>query len=135
MKKIFLIAFTFVIAITQIFSQNEDPFVEHFTKINKALNIGNVDIIAQYFSSSVDLSVLDKEGIFSASQAENILKEFFTKNEAKKYTMIHFSGKDNSRYYIGTLTTNTGDYRVFYVLKNTIKYPVITQFRIEKKTH
>ena len=135
MKKLLLIAMSIFLVSVSVFPQNEDPYVDHYTKINKALNVGNVDVISQYFSSSVDLSVLDKEGIYSASQAKNILKDFFGKNKAEKYVMLHFSGKGNSRYYIGTLTTKTGDYRVFYVLKNTVKIPEITQFRIEKKTH
>jgi len=136
MKSTFLTVFSIIILQTSLINaQDKDSFSTFSEKINKALNIGNTETIAKYFSASVDLSVLDKEGIYSSTQTQNILKDFFVKHKPAKFVMLHYSGKGDSRYYIGTLTTNTGDYRVFYVLKNSVKYPQITQFRIEKKTH
>ncbi len=133
MKKILIFAISIIIGITAFSQHNTGN--KHLDKINKALGIGNVETIAVYFGSSVDVSILDKEGVFSSAQTKNILKNFFIDHKPEKFVILHSSGKEGSKYYIGTLTTQNGEFRIFYVTKFNKDIPQITQFRIEKKSH
>ena len=135
MKKLAIIILSVFIS-AGAFSQTNSGTNKHLERINKALGIGNVDAIATYFSSSVDVSVLDKEGVFSSAQTKNILKNFFVSHKPEKFVILHSSGKEDSKYYIGSLTTQSGEYRIFYVTKyHNSDIPQITQFRIERKNH
>lgn len=93
---------------------------------------GNAKELAKYFNTSIELIILDKEGVYSKVQAEQILKEFFLKNTTSKFIKNHEGGKVTSKYCIGTLYANTGQYRLSFFLEKDAKGElVIINFRIE----
>jgi len=75
--------------------------------------------------------IVDKEGIYNKVQAEMILKDFFSKNPPRKFSLLHQGGKAESKYGIGNLVTSENTYRVYFLLKTTNGKPLIHQFRIE----
>ncbi|MCD6367221.1 MAG: DUF4783 domain-containing protein [Bacteroidales bacterium] len=103
------------------------------TQIQKGLKLNNADLIASFFNTQVEMSVLDKEDIFSATQAKNILSNFLSQHKVSSYSLLHSGGKSNAKYYIGNIDTGTGKYRVFYLLKGSGTNYKIHQFRIEKQ--
>ncbi len=103
------------------------------TQIQKGLKLNNAELIASFFNTQVEMSILDKEDIFSATQAKNILSNFLSQHKVSGYSMLHSGGKPNAKYYIGNIDTATGKYRVFYLLKGSGKNFKIHQFRIEKQ--
>lgn len=114
------------------------PYFFHSMDINEdislALNTGNSKILSKYFSETIDLKILDKEDVYSKQQAELILKDFFTKNVVKKYTVVHKSiAKNDTQYTIGSIETAKGKYRVYFLLKKSKEKMLIQQFRIEQE--
>jgi hypothetical protein len=71
--------------------------------------------------------------VYSKSQAQQIVAEFFKSNKPKQFSIIHQGGKDGARYAIGSLITNTGTFRVYFLLKNKNNNSYIHQLRIEKQ--
>ena len=94
---------------------------------------GDVKAISEYFTSTVELSVLDQEDIYSASQAGLILKEFFAKHPPIGAKVIH-KVVSNSNYKFGVITLNTskGNFRISYELKNSGGNFTNSEIRIEE---
>lgn len=93
---------------------------------------GKSETISKYFKNTVELIIDNKENIYSKTQAQIILKDFFKKNTAQAFSILHQGGKGESKYAIGNLSTTEGKYRITILLKleNNISY--IHQLRIEK---
>ncbi len=102
-------------------------------QIQKGLKLNNAHLVASFFNTQVEMSILDKEDIFSATQAKNILSNFLSQHKVTNFSLLHSGGKPNAKYYIGNITTVTGKYRVFYLLKGSGTNYMIHQFRIEKQ--
>jgi len=94
---------------------------------------GNGAALAAYFNENVEMVVDSHDDVYSKSQAQQIVTEFFKSNKPKQFSIIHQGGKDGARYAIGSLTTNTGTFRVYFLLKNKDSISYIHQFRIEKQ--
>jgi len=94
---------------------------------------GNDEMLAKYFNQNVELVVESHDDVFSKSQARQIVAEFFKANKPKQFTIIHQGGKDGARYAIGSLVTSTGNFRVYFLLKNKENNSYIHQLKIEKQ--
>jgi len=94
---------------------------------------GNAATLSSYFNENIELYVLDQDDVYSKAQAQQIVSGFFGENRATGFSIIHQSGKEGTKYAIGKLTTNNGDYRVSFLVKNDDGKPVIHQLRIEKE--
>lgn len=93
---------------------------------------GNSKEIARYFNASVELNIADETDTYSRAQAEQILRDFFTKNLPVNSTVIHLINT-NPNYQIGILSvlTKTVKYRVTVTFKKTSGEFLITELRIE----
>jgi hypothetical protein len=88
--------------------------------------------IGKNFSPSVELTVNDEEDVYSKAQAEQILREFFTKTVPTNSTVVHLINTNpNYRFGILSLTTKSGKFRVSITLKKTANAFSITELRIE----
>lgn len=93
---------------------------------------GNSKEIAASFSSSVELIIIDDEDVYSKAQAEQILRNFFTKYPPAKSTVIHLINTNpNFRFGILSLQTKNGKFRVSITLKKSASAFFITELRIE----
>jgi hypothetical protein len=89
---------------------------------------GNVPVISAYFSQNVDISLLDKENLYSKSQAEQVLKTFFSEHKPSNFVINHEGQSSNAKYFIGTLSTSKGSYRITINTKSNL----ISRLTIEK---
>lgn len=89
---------------------------------------GNAPVVSAYFSQNVDVSMLDKENLYSKSQAEQVLKTFFIEHKPSNFIINHEGESSNAKYYIGTLTTLKGTYRITINTKSNL----ISRLTIEK---
>jgi len=94
---------------------------------------GNDAGLAEFFNENVELVVQTHDDVYSKSQAQQIVAEFFKTNKPKLFSIIHQGGKEGARYAIGNLITNTGTFRVYFLLKNKDNNSFIHQLRIEKQ--
>lgn len=75
--------------------------------------------LAKYFGNNIELSLPGNEGTYSKSQAEIILKDFFSKNAVSGFSLNHEgASRDGSAYLIGTYkTTGKKSFRTYLLLK------------------
>mgnify|MGYP001080647395 CR=1 FL=1 len=96
-----------------------------------AFKVGTAKELARFFNDNLELAVGDKEDIYSKSQAERIIDNFFVNHPPKSFQFIHKGGKEAAQYAIGKLVTFNGDYRVYMLLKKKNNQLLIHQLRIE----
>jgi len=118
MKKIsaiiILLAITTTISASFLLHQPNDIIAD----IGNAIKTGNATTVSKYFNSTLDLMVPGNDGTYSKSQAELILKDFFSKNPPKSFTISHQgSSNDGSLYAIGNYVTDSGSFRTYFLLK------------------
>jgi hypothetical protein len=123
----------FLILIFGLFFFASAAFAQIPDDIVLSIQNGNHDKLASYFNQNVELVVQEHDDVYSKSQAQQIVAEFFKANKPKQFTIIHQGGKEGARYAIGSLITNTGTFRVYFLLKNTDENSYIHQLRIEKQ--
>ena len=95
---------------------------------------GNSAKLSSFFNNNIELVVLENENVLSKSHAQQVVSEFFKKNNPQKFSIIHQGGKGDSNYAIGTLETQNGKFRVYFLLKTINQVSFIHQLRIEKQT-
>jgi hypothetical protein len=93
---------------------------------------GNAAALAKHFHTNVELIILEEEDVYSRSQAEQIIRKFFSQHKPSAFKVI-FEGGKNSRYAIGSLDTSTASYRVYILIKKQDNTPLIHQLRIEEE--
>ena len=101
--------------------------------VSAAVKTGNSGNVAKFFSTNVDLKILDKEDVYSKAQAELILRDFFAKNQVKAFTVIHKgTSKNGDQFAIGTYESNTGKkFRTYFLFKKEGAGLTIQQLRFE----
>lgn len=88
--------------------------------ICSALKAGDSHALSGYFGKTVDLTLLDREDAYSASQTELMLKDFFAKNPVKAFQVLHKGNNDGAAFVIGTMTTtNNRKLRVSFHLQQS----------------
>jgi hypothetical protein len=102
-------------------------------EILDAVSSGNAATLSKYFNSSLELTILDKEGVYSRTQAEMIVKDFFAQNIPKEFKILHQGGKETSKYAIGSLLSGSNNFRVTIFYKTEASGIFIHQFRIENE--
>ncbi len=98
-----------------------------------SLQTGNAKVLSGYFNDNVELVVLDNDNVYSKAQAKQIVNNFFNSFTPESFNVIHQGGKEGSKYVIGNLKTNNGNFRIYFLLKNSNGKDYIHQLRIEKK--
>jgi hypothetical protein len=99
--------------------------------ISAAFKAGNASELSKFINSTVQLLLLDKEDFYKKNVAETILKDFFEEYKSKDFAIIHQGGINDAQYAIGTLKTEKGNFRVYFLLKKVDQELLIHQIRIE----
>ena len=89
---------------------------------------GDTQHIAQYLNNNVELAIKNAENVFTRQQTQNILADFFKKNQPVSCTISDQSEREHQQFVIGNLATKQGNYRVYFLVKNNL----IHQLRIEE---
>jgi len=88
------------------------PSLDLKTSIKRSFSTGNAKLIAVYFGDNIDMSILDKESLYSKSQAEQVLRTFFSGNKVTSFTINHEGKASSLKYYIGTFVSGKKAYRI-----------------------
>ncbi len=94
---------------------------------------GNAKELSKFFNENIELVILGKEDVYSKSQAEQILKDFFDQHKPTSFTILFEGGKETSKYAIGSLKTSAGNYRVYFLIKKQNGATLIHRLRIEEE--
>jgi hypothetical protein len=119
------------LAIIALFTALRSFSIDLPMEIVNAISSGNAVSLSRYFNTSVEMTVLEQEGVYSKTQAEMIVKDFFTQNTPKQFKILHQGGKESSKYAIGSLTSETKTFRITLFFKTEGTQFLIHQFRIE----
>lgn len=94
---------------------------------------GNVTGLAKYLDKTVDININNNQASYSSSQAEIILKDFFSKNVVREFNVAQGGNTaTNAQYAIGDLHTSSGQYQLYVVIKLNDNKFLIRQLRFEK---
>lgn len=107
---------------------------ENAEAIALSLRTGNAKELSKHFGTTVSIKILTKEDVYSKAQAEQVMKDFFSKNPPSAYVARHHgTSKTGAQYTIGQLTTANGNFRTYYFLKKHGDQLLIQEFRIESE--
>ena len=101
--------------IISLFLVSFKPF--NIDEVATAIRSGNVDQLSIYLDYRVDISLPDKTDTYSKSQAEMIIRDFFTRNAVRNFQIKQRGETGGSEFCIGTLQTQNGDYRTSLFMK------------------
>ena len=102
--------------------------------VANSLRSGNVTTIAKYFDNTVAITVSNNQSIYSKAQAEMVLKDFFSKNQVKEFTVRQAgSSGESSKYAVGTLQTSNGNFQIYLVMKQKEDSYLPRKIRFEKQ--
>lgn len=78
---------------------------------------GDATIVAGFFRESLSLELQNQNGVFSKTQAEKLLQEFFLKNKVESFTVLQNgnTGSAENIFAIGELVSGPIRYRVYLV--------------------
>jgi hypothetical protein len=82
-----------------------------------AMRSGNANQLSRYFDDRIDIQLPSKSDNYSRTQAEMILKDFFSSNEVKDFQVKHKGENNGAQFCIGLLQTRNGNYRTKLYMK------------------
>lgn len=86
--------------------------------IRTALSDGNSRELAQYFNTSVEVGINGSKSTYSQTQAEFVLRDFFSKQTPTGLDRLHSGSSDQGlTYEIMKYKYNGGSYRVMVYIK------------------
>ncbi|WP_448699828.1 DUF4783 domain-containing protein [Mucilaginibacter sp. AW1-3] len=125
--KVFLLAFVFSFF---SFQQKADPVEKTAGLIRQS----SIKELVKTFASSVELTILADEGVYSREQAETILTNFFTKNPISSVKIIHRVDSNPAlKFGVCTLSTKNGNFRTSFSLRNNNGNYEVSEMRIEEE--
>ena len=98
----------------------------------KAFKSGNAARVSLFFDNTVEITISEKSTSFSKSQAELVLRDFFSTNEVQDFEIIHEGDNAGSQYCIGNLITKNGTFRTTIFVKLKGNKQLIQEIRFEK---
>lgn len=109
-------------------------FADTFDEVAAAIKNTNIKEISKYFNTSIELTVLENEGVYSKPQAELILRNFFAQNPPVAVTINHRgSSAQGSKYAIATYECSKGKFRAYIFMKDSGSGMMIQELRFEKE--
>lgn len=121
MKYFFILIFPFFCL--QGFSVNNDTLnipnlYEVNDKISDAIRSGDASKLAECFAPTIQLSVPGKKGDFSRTQAEVIMRDFFSQYPPSSFT-VNSEGKTSGTnfYTLGAYVSGSVRFKVYYVIQ------------------
>ena len=102
-----------------------------FDEVIIALKEGTASKVAQQFDKTVEISIPTKSDSYSKTQAEMILKDFFSANGVKNFTVIHKGENNGSKYCIGNLINRNGTFRTTIYMKQKYDKQLIQEISFE----
>lgn len=100
-------------------------------EVVSAIKSGDAAAVAKHFDNTVEITMPDKSNNYSRSQAEMVLKDFFSTNGVKDFQVKHKGENAGSQYCIGTLVTKNGSFRTTVFMKQKNDKQLLQEIRFE----
>ena len=92
-------------------------FATSIDEVVSAIKVGDAPRISKYFDNMVEISINEKSHSYSKSQAEMVLRDFFSNKGVKTFKVAHRGNTHDSEYCVGILSTESGDFRTTIFMK------------------
>ncbi len=125
-KRILLWLTGIIFAITTITAQ-EVP-----AGVVTAFKKGSSTELSTYLGDKIDVVILNKSVATDKRKAVPALNTFFTDNKVTAFAVNHTGKRDESGFFVGSLTTANGNFRVNCFFKRIEDKHLIHQIRIDK---
>ena len=117
LHKIFILAFLFL----TIQSTN----AQSFDKVKDAITISSAKEVANFFDNNIEITIEGKTSNYSKTQGEFVLKDFFKKNPASSFKIIHNGNSQGGLIYaIGKYSSNGKSYRTLVRMRDNKLYNI-----------
>ncbi|MDR2286764.1 MAG: DUF4783 domain-containing protein [Prevotellaceae bacterium] len=105
-------------------------------EIVNAIKNAQATELSPYLANTVECDMFGKSNVYSKAQTIQVMKDFFTQNKPKQFTVNHQGGQGETKFFIGTYKTITGKkFRISCSVKQEAgKTDIIRQIRIEDYT-
>jgi hypothetical protein len=100
-------------------------------EIMGAISKGDATGISRHFDQIVEMTVSEKSYSYSRTQAQMVLKEFFSNRQVRQFRMMHKANSDDAEYYVGLLSTSRGDFRTTVRVRYRSGKRLIQELRFE----
>jgi hypothetical protein len=112
---LFYLLFQFFVT-SPTLAQSEEEVIDF---AQTAIESGSAKELIKYMHSQVELGFGENRGSYGKSQAEFVLRDFFTKSPPRAFEYVHKgASKEGLRYVIGKYTTQDGTiYRSYMLIK------------------
>jgi hypothetical protein len=100
-------------------------------EVVNALRKGNATEISKYIDDNVEISLPGKSDNYSKAQAVMILKDFFSNNGVNGFEVKHKGENNGNQYCIGTLVTQSGNYRTTVYMKTKNGRQLVRELRFQ----
>ena len=99
-----------------------------------SLSRGDMKKLVSIFNSSIDVTFSNQVKTYTKSQAEIIIKKFFSKHDPKSFKIMNKgkSSTNNTIYAIGELKSNNGNFRVYMFFIPSKEGYLLRELRFEK---
>ena len=108
-------------------------FLAGIEDVVASLKQGKASQIARYFDNTVEITLPEKTNSYSKSQAEIILKDFFSLHTIKDFQVLHKGDNAGSQYCIGKLITSNNSYRTTIFMKQKGDRQLVQEIRFENQ--
>ena len=131
MKKLILISLT----VASVFLVDKKvSSADVLDSIASVIRSGNAESLSGYFDASIDVTIIDKESVYSKAQAQMVVRDFFAKYPVGSFSLIHRgTSPEGSQYGIGTMTSGANSFRVYFLVRNKAGVMLIKELRFEKQ--
>jgi hypothetical protein len=96
-----------------------------------AIRKGDAIGISRHFDSLVEITVSEKSNSYSRTQAEIVLRDFFSTHTVRNFTMVHKSSSNDTEYCVGMLSTSRGKFRTTVLVKYKGDKKLVQELRFE----
>lgn len=130
MKQLLLTITIFFTLTFNAFSQ-----AELLEDISVAFKSADHRLLAKHFSGKIEINLLEQSNVYSRSQAEMVMKDFFSKFEPLDFQILYKNNPSSEqvKFSIGQLETNSGKFRIFFILKMIDGTLYIQEMRFEQE--
>ena len=125
---------TLIAIICSVFVFTNQTQAQSFESFAGLIRSGNSSGLAASFQSNVEITIKDSGNSYSKSQAEMVLKNFFSTHQPKSFTIAHQgTSPEGAKYFIGNLSTSSGNFRTYVYAKSTGGSLAIQEIRFEEQ--
>ncbi|MEL6191144.1 MAG: DUF4783 domain-containing protein [Bacteroidota bacterium] len=84
----------------------------------KAIQTGNSNLLASYFSSRVELTIVNQRNLYSPQQAKFVMREFFGTYPPSSFNIKHTGNTGSTTYALGSFISSRGSFEVNIFIKS-----------------